>query len=339
PEKTSIEGSKTWDDNDNQDGKRPESITINLLADGTKVDSKTVTEADNWSWKFENLNKYKSGKEIVYTITEDVVEGYTTTIDGFNVVNTHVPEEPPKPEKTRVPVRKIWDDGNNADGIRPASVTVKLFADGTDTGLSLVLNAQNQWRGAFEELAKTAEDGHSIVYTVEEIPVPGYTTKVDGYEITNTHRVTPPPTPETTERYGRKVWSDNNNAEGKRPASITIRLYADGVEIASKVVTAEDNWAWSFRNLEKYRNGRLIRYSFTEDPVEGYTTRTSVDADGTIVFINERIPVTPPERVETPRTGDDSHPTLWKLLFAGSGLNLAVFAWLLLKKKRRGAES
>ena len=104
-------------------------------------------------------------------------------------------------------------------------------------------------------------------------------------------------------------------------------------------MTAEDNWAWSFRNLEKYRNGRLIRYSFTEDPVEGYTTRTSVDADGTIVFINERIPVTPPERVETPRTGDDSHPTLWKLLFAGSGLNLAVFAWLLLKKKRHGAES
>ena len=29
-----IVGSKTWDDNGNQDGKRPESITIRLLANG-----------------------------------------------------------------------------------------------------------------------------------------------------------------------------------------------------------------------------------------------------------------------------------------------------------------
>lgn len=34
PEKIEIEGSKTWDDNNNQDGKRPESIKINLYADG-----------------------------------------------------------------------------------------------------------------------------------------------------------------------------------------------------------------------------------------------------------------------------------------------------------------
>ena len=32
-----IEGKKTWNDADNQDGKRPSSITVNLFADGIKI--------------------------------------------------------------------------------------------------------------------------------------------------------------------------------------------------------------------------------------------------------------------------------------------------------------
>ncbi|MEB3012826.1 Cna B-type domain-containing protein, partial [Parvimonas sp. D2] len=77
PEKTSVEGTKTWNDKDNQDGKRPTEITINLLKNGTKIDSKKVTKAEGWKWKFENLDKYENGKEINYTITEEKVEGYT----------------------------------------------------------------------------------------------------------------------------------------------------------------------------------------------------------------------------------------------------------------------
>ena len=54
-------------------GKRPTSITINLLANGVQKESKTVTEEDNWSWSFTNLSKYENGTEIIYTITEDAV--------------------------------------------------------------------------------------------------------------------------------------------------------------------------------------------------------------------------------------------------------------------------
>ncbi|HDC7774731.1 TPA: Cna B-type domain-containing protein, partial [Staphylococcus aureus] len=39
-ETTSISGEKVWDDKDNQDGKRPEKVSVNLLANGEKV--KTV---------------------------------------------------------------------------------------------------------------------------------------------------------------------------------------------------------------------------------------------------------------------------------------------------------
>jgi len=95
----SISGSKTWNDEDDKDGIRPEIITINLLADGVIVDTKTVTEADGWTWTFEGLDKYADGKEVVYTITEDAVEGYETVVNGYDVTNTHTPEKELPPDE------------------------------------------------------------------------------------------------------------------------------------------------------------------------------------------------------------------------------------------------
>ena len=85
----SIEGSKTWNDDDNIRAKRPESITIRLFENDIEIDSMTVTEQDGWAWKFEDLPKYKNGELIVYTITEDEVVDYTTEIEGYNIINTY----------------------------------------------------------------------------------------------------------------------------------------------------------------------------------------------------------------------------------------------------------
>ena len=82
-----MKGTKTWVDNNNQDGKRPKSITIRLLVDGKEVQNKEVKESDNWSWSFENLPVYENGKKLEYTITEDAVADYTTNIDGYNVTS------------------------------------------------------------------------------------------------------------------------------------------------------------------------------------------------------------------------------------------------------------
>ncbi|WP_157050129.1 Cna B-type domain-containing protein, partial [Loigolactobacillus bifermentans] len=43
PAVTSVKGTKTWADHDNQDGVRPKAITIHLLADGQPVAEKKVT--------------------------------------------------------------------------------------------------------------------------------------------------------------------------------------------------------------------------------------------------------------------------------------------------------
>ena len=266
PETVKVEGSKTWIDNNDQDGARPESITINLLADGEIIKTVTVTAEDNWAWSFEGLPQYKDqGIEIVYSITENAVDGYTTTYSDFNVTNTHAPEQ------TSVTVSKIWNDGNDQDGIRPDSVTVKLLANGEDTGKTLELNADNRWTGSFTELDKF-QGGKAVEYSVAEVTVPGYETEIngnaaEGYTITNSHA------PETVAVKGTKTWEDNDDQDGIRPESITINLLADGEVIDTVTVTAANNWTWSYTGLPKYKDhGTEIVYSITENPVDGYTT-------------------------------------------------------------------
>ncbi|PNZ72272.1 Cna B-type domain-containing protein, partial [Mammaliicoccus stepanovicii] len=64
PESTKVSGEKVWKDHDNQDGKRPEKVTVNLLANGEKIDSVEVSEQDGWQYEFNQLPKYKDGQEI-----------------------------------------------------------------------------------------------------------------------------------------------------------------------------------------------------------------------------------------------------------------------------------
>mgnify|MGYP004446892591 FL=1 len=57
------------------------------------------------------------------------------------------------------------------------SITVKLYADGVDTGKTITLNDGNQWADAFRKLPKfSIVNGklHEINYTIEEVSVPGY---------------------------------------------------------------------------------------------------------------------------------------------------------------------
>ena len=266
-EKTEFAGTKTWDDADNQDGVRPDSITVNLLANGQKVDSKEITSADDWSYSFTGLPKNESGKAIKYEVSEETVEGYDVKIDGFNITNTHTPET------TEVTGTKTWDDNNNQDGIRPDSVTVNLLADGIPTGQTAEVNADTDWKYEFTDLPvfEVGSVGKKVVYTVTEDAVDGYqrTTPADAFDITNTH------TPETTEVTGTKTWDDNNNQDGIRPDSIIVNLMANGKVVGTTKVSAETNWKYTFSNLPKHvvgSEGKEVIYTISENDVEGYTT-------------------------------------------------------------------
>lgn len=110
PDTTEVFGTKTWNDNDDQDGKRPNSSTVNLLANGTKVASQEVTADTNWTYTFLNLAKYANGSAITYAVTEDSVDNYTVTINGYDITNNYTPG------KTSLTVTKVWDDSDDQDG-------------------------------------------------------------------------------------------------------------------------------------------------------------------------------------------------------------------------------
>ncbi len=274
-----ISGTKIWDDAEDQDGLRPESIIIHLLADGEPALDEsgqemtaTVTSENGWTWSFTDLLKYEDGEEIVYTVTEDAIEGYDTeildlTLDeetgiySVTVTNTH------EPETVDISGSKTWDDENNQDGKRPSAITIRLLADGTEVA-SETVNATDDWTWTFTDLPKYRDQGTEIVYTITEDSISDYTSTVDGYNVTNTH------IPETIDIKGSKIWDDADNQDGDRPESITIHLHANGKadDVASKTVTAADNWEWSFTDLPKYENGVEIRYTITEDSISDYTS-------------------------------------------------------------------
>ncbi|MBQ9036146.1 MAG: Cna B-type domain-containing protein [Erysipelotrichaceae bacterium] len=256
PEETERTVVKVWSDNGNQDGVRPTSLTVKLLADGAEYDSVTLNEGNSWTATVDELPVYKNGTEIVYSWSEQlpadsgytqagepVVEGNTTTI-----TNKHAPDE------ISVSVEKIWDDADNQDGLRPSSVTVQLKNGTENVGEAVVLNADNSWKYTWTGLAKNAE-GKAITYTVEETEVPeGYTVKVENkgaagtfdYKVTNTH------TPAMTEFTVKKVWDDDNNRDGVRPASVTAVLMKDGKDFDEQVLNEGNNWTYTWTDLDKY---------------------------------------------------------------------------------------
>lgn len=295
-ENLTISGQKTWDDGNNQDRKRPDQVTINLLANGKVVDTKTVTSQDNWAYNFTEKPKYQDGQEILYTITEDTVPDYNTTIDGFNITNSYTPGQ------TSVTVTKNWVDDNNNDQTRPDQIKVQLLADGKPQGSPAVLNQTSKWQYTWNHLPERA-NGQDIVYSVEEVQVEGYTVTVDDKDrgniiLTNTH------TSAITTINGTKTWDDNNNQAGNRPNSITVNLLADGKKVAYQVVKADQNgkWLYAFKDMPKFNNGRVIVYSITEDTVKNYKSSvTGFD------ITNKDITVT---TNDLPNTGDKSQNTL-----------------------------
>ena len=252
--KVSIPVTKVWV------GPQASSAKVTLFADGVEKDSVTLNAANGWAHTFTNLDKYNNGTEIVYTVTEEPIGNYDSVItgnaaNGFTVTNTNT-------EKTSVDVTKTWV------GTPAASVTIKLFADGTEKE-TVTLTAADNWTHTFANLDKYAADGHEIVYTVDETPVTDYTKAIsgdaaNGFTITNTitGKVNIPVT---------KVWV------GPEATSAKVTLYADGVEKDSVTLNAANNWVHVFANLDKYNNGTEIVYTLTEEPIANYDSDITGD--------------------------------------------------------------
>ena len=370
PEVKTVTVTKIWSDNNNQDGIRPTSVevvltgsdgkTYSVTLDGTAAEevptgtSAVGYESDAWKAKYINLPKYANGKEITYTASEtttsvitgkDGVGTYAYEVagseaNGFTVTNTHTPEV-----KTAT-VKKVWSDGNNQDGIRPASVQVVLTGsdgktynvtlDGTpDTapeGTTAGGYESAAWTATYVNLPKYAGTTTEVTYTASETTTSVITGKdgagtyayevtgseANGFTVTNTH------TPEEVEIVVEKEWVDNGPKS--RPESITIHLLTvtedeDGNVIETDTgkslkLDSTGEWKGSFTKLPKFDNGEKINYKVSEDEVEGYevsysdVTEVSGDSNATPASEGEAQPDTgdgtPTDPVDEAVSGDDA---------------------------------
>jgi hypothetical protein len=191
---TQIGVIKVWNDMDNLDGSRPASLTVTLSNGRETVTTVTLTAENSWSAEVTDLPIYdEAGRTINYTWTETVPAGYTLTSqltlgNATVLTNTHTPE------LTSATVTKVWDDSNNAAGLRPAILRVTL-----SNGRTYVLSASNNWTVTVNDLPKYYA-GQPVHYTWSEQSVLGYTqtnavTVGEVTTFTNTYRLPLPPTP------------------------------------------------------------------------------------------------------------------------------------------------
>ena len=164
---------------------------MRLLANGVEADSTVLTAGNGWSHVFEGLPTVDDQKEpIVYTFTEDPVPMYETVVNGSSIINVY------QPELTSASVKKIWNDNNNAAGLRPTSIYA-ILSDGTRTVTTVVLTEANGWSATVNGLP-TVINGAQVQYSWKEQEVLGYQwedTQTAGDVTTFTNKLYERPTP------------------------------------------------------------------------------------------------------------------------------------------------
>ena len=279
PEDTiSVTVNKVWNDSNDANGKRPESINLQVR-NGKGVAEEEIVNVGNanngntnkWTYTFTNLPKYdENGEEIVYTVSEEEVNtddlkfytsdiGEVTNVENeedkkeATITNTFtVPEE-----KIELTVNKVWEDNNTQELRRPESIIINVKAENGDNNnpeeviQTYELNTKTETSHTFTDLPKYNGQGQDIQYTVEEqeknpgdlhfyTNVVGEITNVDedSKEVTITNTFTKPD--DKTEVTVTKVWNDNQNEAEKRPESIKLQL-KNGNDVVKEQEVNESN--------------------------------------------------------------------------------------------------
>ena len=289
PDGTYSLGHKVFTTDSDDTGYVSAEVRTPLVLDTTGLDGKNVVVAE---YLFEGSD------DTDLTINED------GTVDETGVVKTHTgrlvkhddltskSQTLSVPKITKISVKKIWNDADNADGIRPESIKVQLYKNGNTKVYDAVeLSEKNNWSYTWEGLP-TMENNEDIIYAVDEVEIPaGYEKEVTNKEtkfiITNTH------VPDVTKISVEKVWDDNNDQDGIRPAAIKVQLYADGKASGRTVELSENNgWKYTWKDLDKQKDGEDIVYTVDEVEVPDGYIKTVTSKGTAFTITNTHTPET-----------------------------------------------
>ena len=292
-----LETTKTWSDNDNQDGKRPDSVTVHLYANGKDTGKSAVLSAkNNWfyNWTAASNDIWpvdSDGTPINYTFVEDKVPGYTLSasksVDNgvfkFVLTNKHTPE------KVSIPVSKTWDDNENAANTRPDSITLKLYRGGDLLRTQQVKSdSSGNWSYSFDGLDKY-KNGAEINYSVQEDYVPGYVAAYgDNGEITNKYdpygnltiaKTIEGATPAAVDKeFAFKLsLAKENNEVDTGDYAYTTSDGRSGTIAAGGTLTLKGGQTATIKNLPSEDS-----YTISEVETDGYTIADASNTSGTI---------------------------------------------------------
>lgn len=208
----------TWDDDNNATGERPDSVEVELYYT-TRQDTRapveavptgitaTISEAGNWSTTWYDLPVYDpetgllreyEAHVIAYTVDgqEHPVNldesdsalgyaGYTFDVASFGQDSVFVMNSALDNNTASFTMNKVWQDADNAYNTRPDAILVNLLQNGSVYSTARLDTTLAIWTYTWEKLPELDNNGVKYVYTVAEIPVPGYTASVEGGTITN----------------------------------------------------------------------------------------------------------------------------------------------------------
>ncbi|MDO4458980.1 MAG: Cna B-type domain-containing protein [Clostridia bacterium] len=197
---TTVTVEKKWEDNDDLNGVRPESVEVQLfVGEGEEGelapfgDPVTLSEENSWTYTWEDLEETFGEIEYYYSVEElhlDELEelGYTCSIadpveteSGITFVisntNDEIPVPPPAQDDVQMnlTVNKVWDDEGH-ESERPESIKVQLLRNGEAYEVA-ELSEATAWTYTWEDLVVETADEVTYDYDIEEIEV------ADVYEV------------------------------------------------------------------------------------------------------------------------------------------------------------
>lgn len=141
-------------------------------------------------------------------------------------------------------------------------------------------------------------------------------------------------TDETVARRALKIWKDNGN-ESNRPQEITVQLLCDGKVYDEQVLSAANNWAYTWEGLNAAHNWQLTEKEVPED----YTVQiTQEGVTFTVTNTNDNPPPPPPDKPDEPNL-PQTGMLWWPVpVLAGIGVITLFFGIFLLRKKEEPHE-
>ena len=333
---------KNWEDDGDEEGVRPEKVTVTLTGGGESR-SVELSEATNWIGTVSGLQKPNAAEEIAYTATEEPADNYKLPQyssffededTGILIITNTLDDS-----RMNIPVAKVWENDGGSVNARPAVVTLKLYrqdAQDSETPVaSVTLSAETKWKGTFSGIPKYEANNETLIpYIVREEPDPASL-----YSLTSVE-----PQVVTGENYRQGVTVTNtfsgkvvtvrkewvNAAFVTLPNEVGFSLYRGDREYLQGTLKKAEGWTAVFGVPKADADGKAYAYSVMEADIPNCAAEypesvTDEQGNVTLTVINTvrgvEIPVTKEwEGDENDRYGNRPESVTLNL-YAGSGEN------------------